>query len=660
MSKLSRLIGAFQEKPLDVILFKVRQSISLSLMSIFGRWQASVSEIGKKITDPSVRKHMENFIPFLVTEENVKSVLKDLEGNQYLSGVVEKFSHKINSSEFRIFGSKIPNFDEVCWHTDWLCDYSWKPQYFKRYSFYELRKPRPYDVKRPWELSRFSYFMPLLQNAIVNNCESDYRLVERVFIDWYKKNPLAHSVNWYPMEASMRAINLVIILQLVFHFQKNKKLKEALFPRYLLRSLAEHGKFIKKTLEYTDVRGNHYAANIVALYLIGLTLEGVYKRASRWQKFARDEIDKEVCLQFLTDGVNFERSIPYHRLVLEVFLTAAIAARNTHNKFNKKLLQRLHAASKYLVSTRAPNGLSPNLGDNDSAYVFCFDDIPNRDYAALFSIAAEFFSDNSLRPLGHKHLMTCSWLTGAVFDEGKDECGVFNYPSGGVVIVKTPTIHFLADVGDIGMKGRGGHGHNDLLSYTLSMNNSSLIVDPGSPTYTGDLALKNAYRVTSKHNVLQVADEEMAPLLGHWRIANVAQPANFFMLDKINSCFFSCENTGYLQRENPVKLKRSWTIDKETALFECHDLVDCKNNENIKRYIHFHNEIVINQVESFKFELSKSDQKWFLEVDNNSTMQILPDTISPGYGEEVESNTIVLSSMAKRGSNTFYYKLYEA
>ncbi len=81
-------------------------------------------------------------------------------------------------------------------------------------------------------------------------------------------------------------------------------------------------------LEIRDdgVTTNHYLADIVGLLYLGLCLKEVGE-AESWRTFAVRELAREMERQVLADGVHYESSLSYHRLVTEMFLSSALLCR---------------------------------------------------------------------------------------------------------------------------------------------------------------------------------------------------------------------------------------------------------------------------------------------------------------------------------------------
>ena len=81
--------------------------------------------------------------------------------------------------------------------------------------------------------------------------------------------------------------------------------------------------FIRDNLENTyEVTSNHFLSNLAGLLFLGSVFADLAPGAE-WDAFARGAIEHELGVQVLPDGADYESSIPYHRLVLELFFLAA-------------------------------------------------------------------------------------------------------------------------------------------------------------------------------------------------------------------------------------------------------------------------------------------------------------------------------------------------
>ena len=55
------------------------------------------------------------------------------------------------------------------------------------------------------------------------------------------------------------------------------------------------------------------------------------------------------------------------------------------------------------------------------------------------------------------------------------------FDAGGVFVLRNRAAHIVIDCAEVGMRGRGGHGHNDILSFELWMNGTNWVTDCGDP-----------------------------------------------------------------------------------------------------------------------------------------------------------------------------------
>ena len=80
----------------------------------------------------------------------------------------------------------------------------------------------------------------------------------------------------------------------------------------------------------------------------------------------------------------------------------------------------------------------------------------------------------------------------------------FLYKDFGIFIKRTDKYFATIRCGNIGQKGKGGHSHNDQLSFTLNILGKDIIVDPGTFSYTGYPKMRNLLRSTAYHNTLSI------------------------------------------------------------------------------------------------------------------------------------------------------------
>ena len=287
----------------------------------------------------------------------------------------------------------------------------------------------------------------------------------------------------------------------------------------------QHGHFIRANLEnHYEVTSNHYLSNLVGLFFLSQRFADL-PDGRAWEQFAPRELEKEIGVQVLPDGADFESALPYHRLVAELFLACARLAAWRGRPFSSAVPPtRLAAMIDYAASTLRPDGLMPVLGDADDGRLHVFTGygaLSPQDPRHLFAPAAS--TATSLAGSGR----------GAAGMPGKPRGGGSTRPRARPAPVALPAVHALfadagvfvvrdgphylvATNGIVGTRGFGNHKHNDLLSFEWHADGQALVVDPGSHVYTGDPDSRNAFRSTRAHNTVQVDDEEQNEFKPEW------------------------------------------------------------------------------------------------------------------------------------------------
>ena len=505
---------------------------------------------------------------------------------------IMSWAESISCGRFSIFDQAYQfEWDDLPWHTDWRWPHTWLPAYFRTYSHYARDKDVAYDVKFPWELSRFSFLLPLTQAAAITGDLSWRRLIAQVVTDWELKNPTAHSVNWCAMECAMRGITLALVAQMLAADENTEP--EHLAP--LLRQITLQGEFLFRNIEFTKIRSNHYTANLTGLLVMGMTLKEVYQPAARWVRYAARRICPEIELQYCEDGVNFEKTTSYHRLVTELFLLDLLVLDTLAYPVSQTARDRIYQACEYTRCYTRPDGLASNWGDNDGAWLLVFDRHPLRDHRTLLGLGAAYFGNADFKAAAPQPSAAIPWLLGPKgvkcwkeLEPSNDVNSISRlFEFGGMTVSRAGDHYLIADLGEVGTKGRGGHGHNDTFSFELCLCGRPVIVDSGSPTYTGDLAMHDRHRSAGYHNTVRIDEQEMARLLGTWRISDEAKPFDVQFRSTQAADIIEGDHRGYSRLKDPVVHRRVLTFYKATGRLVCNDMLRCNDEHHVEQFLHF-------------------------------------------------------------------------
>lgn len=276
---------------------------------------------------------------------------------------------------------------------------------------------------------------------------------------------------------SLRIVNILIGLELIGEVEKGfkKKVLESVYNQY------------KMLAENTEIAllANHYFENLKAL-LIGSVMFGESEHYRRhWARFLR-QVDEQI----LSDGLHYERSLMYHKIVLEDVL---------------RVYQMLQWARRKLDAEKlkmAIQSMAEALRDLEAGFL----NIP------LFNDCGDNVSKST-----DALLNACDRILGV---PGKEIIPKADFPDSGYYRFDNGNISVLFDCGAIGPGYMGGHGHNDCLSFELAVNGKKVFTNSGTGQYHG--ALRSFFRGTSAHNTIMVDNHEQNELWGEHRVARRA------------------------------------------------------------------------------------------------------------------------------------------
>jgi hypothetical protein len=535
----------------------------------------------------------------------------------------------------------------------WLDDFKsgrhYPLQYWRNIPCMELDKPT--DVKVPWELSRCQHFTALGQAYWLTGDER-YAVEYRAEIeDWISSNPFAHSVNWAcAMDVALRAISWIW----GFYFMAGSRAcLDPTFRRVLLRSLFLHGEFVFVHLEKGDVNGNHYLSDGAGLVFLGLFFRHT-PSGRRWLKLGKSIVLDEIFRQVSEDGVDFEQSTAYHRLVLELFLTSYLLLEKYGERVAEPNLERLERMLEFVAAYTKPNGLAPLIGDADDGRVQKLGSQTIDDHRYLLSTGAARFRRGDFKRAASRFWEESFWLQGPDTADAFDHLpvatgtpGSVAFRAGGFYVLRSPTAHVVIDCAEVGMRGRGGHGHSDITGFELFLNGMNVISDCGSYLYTSSREWRNRFRSTAFHNVAQVDDEELNRLIDEnvmWFLRDDAYPTKVEWQSAGTGGYFRGGHDGYRRLIPPVSSMREIFLDPAQPRVALRDRVEGSGSHRVTWRFHF-DPAVTAQVIDQDCRLRSGDREiWVLaDGDDRRERRLERGWVSPSYGVRRETWVLVIT-----------------
>ena len=434
------------------------------------------------------------------------------------------------------------------------------------------------DVRVLWELNRFSHFITLGRAYAITHDEA---LAEEFFVQlegWRTQNPVGRGPNWAcAMEVALRAMNLLAAFLL---FRSSPSLDDERLMQ-LLAMFDAHGAHICRNSEFSYLAtSNHYLSDIVGLLWLGTMLPEL-DAAKRWSDFGMREMLREMEVQILDDGADFEASTGYHRFVLELFLYSFILCKANQTEIPERYLHKLSAMLTYVRSYLRPDGRAPLIGDTDSGQVLPIVRRDANDHAYILAIGAAFLKDSRFKSdVGDAITEELLWMLGPEGVREYQELAVSRetetstaFPDAGTYIMREDDLYLLFNASGNGVKGRGSHGHNDVLSIEVSACGTSFIVDPGTYVYRTNLSERNLFRSTAYHSTIDVDGLEQNTIVKDlpFVIGDEAHPRVLKWESNKERDLVVAEHFGYAMLDQPITHRRAVEFDRRRRFWMIDD-----------------------------------------------------------------------------------------
>lgn len=455
------------------------------------------------------------------------------------------------------------------------------------------------DIKLIWDYSRaHALFLNSIHGA--SRLDDNVAFLRR----WLTANANTDGHAWTcAMDVALRAVNWVFADGL-----NGGALARRLGARDWAQWLWRHGFVIWRRLESRMIPSNHYLANLLGLQVIG-SLFPKDSSARTWRQFAIDEFPRALLAQTRTDGGLNEASLRYHAFVTEMALVFRLASTTP---WPAGAEARLASMCEIIANLRDASGDVFPFGDDDSGRVLALDHATSTGRTDVLLGLAEVLLGRKFRP-----------ATSSV------------YPASGWAVQRQGDWVMAAEFGGVGLRGLGGHAHNDDLSFCLEWKGRSVVVDPGTYAYTWNFEARNRFRSVLSHNTLILDGEEPLPLT-----------ANAFFLPGPDSPLKVLRQpngswTLFRQLKNEVRHQRTMHTggDGNVAI---EDAVDGTRCHRMEWRFHIHPDWNVT-VHDSQFILTAKDRSALcLEVNcPTATLRTISGEFSPGYGH-VQSCTVAI------------------
>lgn len=322
-----------------------------------------------------------------------------------------------------------------------------------------------------FNLHYFEYLFPLLEHFHSSN---DRRFLDKcIFIikNWIEYNPQkSGGAGWAPYTIALRLTNWISF----YTYIENEIDDE--FKTLFTKSIHEQYVYLSCHLE-KDLLGNHYFEDLKALILSSLFF-GDEKMLGCVLK----EFKKECNEQILNDGMHFELSPMYHKLIFEDMIRIAYALR-VSGKADHEIESYLQ--SMLDVAWSLEEGLER---------IPLFNDCGNNVAKSLDSLVESCEQYFGLRP---------KFKT--------------KFESSGYYIFQKGDWKLIVDAGQPGADYIPGHAHCDAMSFELFKAGKPVIVNCG--TYAYQCKERSFFRSTAAHNTVMINGEEQSQCWGAFRLA---------------------------------------------------------------------------------------------------------------------------------------------
>jgi hypothetical protein len=572
----------------------------------------------------------------------------------------------VRSGRFDVLGSGVVDMRRASSANgalDWNRDPRTGARYPERFSHWRAALSKTLagvhgDIKGPWEVGRCQHFAVLGQAYWLTGDQRYPDTFAATITDFLERNPPGSGVQWTcTMDVALRIVGWLVGLAF---FDGAPALTHAWWKTFL-KSVVEHGRFIAANLEFGTLDGrivtsNHYVSNLFGLCWIAHSFPELDTN-NVWRGLAEYGLAREIDFQIHPDGGSFESSVPYQRLVVEMFLSAYAMALHAGRPFSREYRDRLIAALGLIRTLRQPRGRMPQVGDCDNGRAHIL-----TGYGAWRQESMDHLLAAGARVLG------CPALAESVDERDAVEARFWDvsdaapaawappgavalFPQSGLAVLRHAGVNVLLTNGPVGTAGFGNHKHCDQLGVEICIATQPVFVDAGSYVYTSDPDARNRFRGTAIHNTVMIDGEEQHRLNPAW-LFRLFQEGDASFVDsggRDGDVFVRARHSAYARLAPPVVHERRVGIDP-AGVVSIDDVFDRTDGHRFRWHFLLHPDVKAER-RGGGFRLTWPDGG--ADFESPVALEIVEDWYSPAYGVRLETSALTGKMSSAPASTAF-------
>jgi len=516
-----------------------------------------------------------------------------------------KIADRIGEGTFNLLGLReLKLGDPIDWHLEPLSGKRTPLVHWSQLNYLDAEVAG--DKKITWELNRHQYFLTLGRAYWLTGDERYAEVFVSHVTSWMDQNPPKLGINWASsLEISFRSISWLWALQF---FRESPSLNADVWLR-MVKFLYLNASHLETYLSTYFSPNTHLTGEALGLFYIGLLLPE-FRDAARWRDLGFEILESQLSRHVQPDGVYFEQSSYYHRYTADFYIHLAVLLRRNGMKLPEALEPKLELLLDHLMYLTRPDGTTPFFGDDDGGRLVMLDDRRANDFRSVLSTGAVLFNRPDYKFVAGETAEETLWLLSAEGLRSFDDLAArlptkqsMAFADGGYYVMRdgwSPTANYLLfDCGPHGWSNCG-HAHADALAIEVAAGGRTVLVDPGTFTYTGGKELRDWFRGSAAHNTVTV-DGESSSIPADtfsWKTKTSCERLAWFEHERFT--YVSGRHNGYEQIGKPGTHTRSILFLKHDYWL-LQDRLELTGRHQFEQWFHFDSNLPSDLLEIASF-----------------------------------------------------------